>query len=119
MSTKPDACKTEADSDQTALSREVDRPPCPPRRQLLDFPDETLLEIFDYFDFDYDSHEPHAVAWFGECEDYYPIHNIKSLRLVCRRFCALASGLLVRDAHLDLSRESLARLQEISCHPVI
>ncbi|KAJ6783836.1 hypothetical protein PWT90_09109 [Aphanocladium album] len=45
--------------------------------------------------------------------------DIISARLVCRRFCNVASHFLVREISIGLDEASLARMEEISHHPTI
>lgn len=65
---------------------------------ILDLADELLMNIF------------------GHATDSADIRNI---RLTCRRFCSTSSHLLLDCLDVCLTSASLARAQEISCHPTI
>lgn len=65
---------------------------------ILDLADELLMNIF------------------GHATDSADIRNI---RLTCRRFCSTSSHLLLDCLDVCLTAASLARAQEISCHPTI
>ncbi|KAG6359341.1 hypothetical protein INS49_012862 [Diaporthe citri] len=65
---------------------------------ILDLADELLINIF------------------GHAKDSADIRNI---RLTCRRFCSTSSHLLLDCLDLCLTAASLARAQEISCHPIV
>ncbi|KAF7864244.1 uncharacterized protein EAF02_010212 [Botrytis sinoallii] len=47
------------------------------------------------------------------------VKTIQSLRLVCRRFCNVASPFLLPTVRVELDAQSLARLDMISRHPTI
>ncbi|KAF7919874.1 uncharacterized protein EAE98_009108 [Botrytis deweyae] len=47
------------------------------------------------------------------------VKMIQSLRLVCRRFCNVASSFLLPTVRVELDAQSLARLDMISRHPTI
>lgn len=65
---------------------------------ILDLADELLMNIFD-----------HAAD----------SADIRNIRLTCRRFCGTSSHLLLDCLNVRLTPASLARAQEISCHPTI
>jgi len=110
------ASKAKVESAQAALRCCINRLSRPYLRSLnlLDLPDEILLEIFE-----------HLEDRFLECIERYPhcywtpSRDIKALRLTCRRICDISSQLLVRIVHLDFHPESVERLEEISRHPTI
>lgn len=104
------------------------------QRGVLDLPDELLLAIFEFVDgFDFDpssrSLALDRAPWCdGDHGDVPPpmyycgrtrVSDIKSVRLVCRRFNALASGLLVRLVRVYPTAASLAQFDAISRHPTI
>ncbi|KAK3986695.1 hypothetical protein QBC44DRAFT_134177 [Cladorrhinum sp. PSN332] len=82
-----------------ALQRKIDElwGPFSSGVQLLDMPDELLISIFEF------------------CSE----RDIRSCRLVCRRFCDLSSPMLLARVTVILQVDSLARLEEISHHPTI
>lgn len=65
---------------------------------ILDLADELLMNIFD-----------HAAD----------SSDIRNILLTCRRFCSTSSHLLLDCLNVRLTPASLARAQEISCHPTI
>ncbi|KFA69492.1 hypothetical protein S40285_05659 [Stachybotrys chlorohalonatus IBT 40285] len=72
---------------------------------LLDLPDEILASIFELA----------AEPWNDE---YHLSRDIANCRLACRTMCRLSSRFLLRSVAVDVRATSIARLQEISCHPV-
>ncbi|KAK4154570.1 hypothetical protein C8A00DRAFT_42643 [Chaetomidium leptoderma] len=101
--------KTKLDSIQGALRCCINELSRPYLRDLniLDLPDELLLEIFELVeDFDFDSR---FLYYDGPGRK-----DIKNTRLVCRRFCDVSSQLLVRLVRVNFDEPSLARLDEIS-----
>ncbi|KAL2256148.1 hypothetical protein VTK26DRAFT_2114 [Humicola hyalothermophila] len=76
---------------------------------ILDLPDELLLYVLELA-------EDTAIMSPGLRERTEVVQNI---RLVCRRFCALGSRLLVRRVQVALDEQSLAHLDEVSRHPGI
>ncbi|KAH6613517.1 hypothetical protein F5144DRAFT_596792 [Chaetomium tenue] len=87
--------------------------PYPRNLTILDLPNELLLEIFDHFTL-FCSEFPFR-GW------NYPRHkDLVNIRLVCRRFCELASQKLIPVVNVGLDEEqSLKRLEEISHHPTL
>ncbi|KAM7210954.1 hypothetical protein V8F06_013668 [Rhypophila decipiens] len=84
---------------------------------ILDLPDELLLEIFEWVE-DFNPNYPFtSLRLYGR--DRRDINDIRNCRLVCRRFNAVSSQLLVRIVPVALTEQSLARFEEISRHPVI
>ncbi len=91
------------------------------RLSILDLPDEILLLIFDLvecFDLAWvENQDPQSSSshYFGPGRE-----DIKAARLVCRRFCAVASKMLVRLVRVTPSNpDSVERLAAISRHPAI
>ncbi|KEY72829.1 hypothetical protein S7711_04417 [Stachybotrys chartarum IBT 7711] len=72
---------------------------------LLDLPDEILAPIFEFA----------AEPWN---EEHHLSREIANCRLACRALCRLSSRFLLRSVAVDVRATSIARLQEISCHPV-
>jgi hypothetical protein len=87
-----------------------------PAHNILDFPAEILLSIFEHVEgWDGDA-SPHRPVWHGTRRN---IGDIRNTRLVCRRFCNVISQLLVRVVRVGADRASLERLDRISRHPTI
>ena len=85
---------------------------------ILDLPDELLLAIFEFVEGIDLTWTVRPAPWLN-ADDFRQVRDIKNTRLVCRRFAAISSQLLVRIVRVDLTEPSLARLEEISRHPVI
>ncbi|KUI68737.1 hypothetical protein VM1G_04077 [Cytospora mali] len=81
---------------------------------VLDLPDEILIDIFDFAKGRYES-RLHFFFDIG-CTD---VTTIKNIRLTCRRFNHTASHLLLAYVDVCLSPSSLAHLKKVSLHPVI
>ncbi|KAK1489278.1 hypothetical protein CCUS01_03323 [Colletotrichum cuscutae] len=62
---------------------------------------------------DHDPWDSREHQWTGDNRD------IKNLRLTCRALCLIASKHLIRQITVDMTAESLLRLQQISEHPQI
>lgn len=75
---------------------------------ILDLPDELLLDIFELVE--------SSLVFSPE---FSTRKDIQNTRLVCRRFCDLSSPLLVRAVPVNFHEQSLARLDEISRNPNI
>ncbi|KAK3306241.1 uncharacterized protein B0T15DRAFT_557105 [Chaetomium strumarium] len=99
-------------SDLRRLINELSRPYLR-RLNILNLPDELLLEIFEYLEL-LDVIEPVAPPLIRRRGN-----EIKNTRLVCRRFCQLSSSLHLRVVRVSFTEASLARLEEISRHPTI
>ncbi|KAK3902914.1 hypothetical protein C8A05DRAFT_15096 [Staphylotrichum tortipilum] len=88
-------------------------------QRLLDLPDELLLTIFETMGpatiRNLDDDVPPPMYYCGRTS----APDIRSIRLVCRRFSELAAGLLVRLVRVYPTGESLARFDAISRHPTI
>ncbi|ROW00425.1 hypothetical protein VPNG_07936 [Cytospora leucostoma] len=83
-------------------------------RKILSLPDELLVEIFDAVKTYKPANGAQHASFASSPED------ISNLRLVCRRFEACSSHLLVHYVRLDgINTESLERLEAISRHPTI
>ncbi|KAJ4291419.1 hypothetical protein N0V88_006012 [Collariella sp. IMI 366227] len=111
---KMNASKTKLMPLQSGLRARINRLSRPHLGNLniLDLPDEILLEIFELVEgFDLDHSYP---GYFGASRN-----DIKNSRLVCRRFCDVSSQLLVRLVRVRFDEPSLARLEAISRHPAI
>jgi len=85
---------------------------------ILDFPDEILMNIFYYVSKDI---RPSfgALSFRTANGPSYMTRYIQNVRLTCRRFCATSSHLLIDYVGLTLEPKSLARLVKISQHPTI
>ncbi|KKY34000.1 hypothetical protein UCDDA912_g06031 [Diaporthe ampelina] len=85
-----------------------------PSRSILSLPNELLIEIFSSVKTHNPANEAHHTSFASSSED------IANVRLVCRRFAALSSELLVHYIRLDgINSASLEKLEAISMHPVI
>lgn len=82
---------------------------------ILDLPDEILLEIFEHVE-DFDANFPFPHEDFLRDDER---EDVRSLRLVCRRFADASSQLLVRVVRVHANEPSIARLEAISRHPTI
>jgi hypothetical protein len=111
------ASKTELEGTQSALRHIINTLSRPHLRNLniLDLPDEILLEIFEHVE-DLKFHPPYSELLYYVDEGR---EDIRNTRLVCRRFCNVNSQLLVRLVRVNPNKASLARLEEISRHPTI
>ncbi|KXX76214.1 hypothetical protein MMYC01_205528 [Madurella mycetomatis] len=111
---KANASKMELTGIQDALRCGINELSRPSLRSLsiLDLPDEILLQIFEMVE-DPTPYLP-SLCYFGPGRQ-----DIKSARLVCRRFCHVSSELLVRLVRVSFNEPSLVRLEEISRHPTI
>ena len=87
---------------------------------ILDLPEEILHDIFDHF-----SHKPHYgnpvkigfhKRFVDEEDDFNALQNV---RLVCRRFCGVASPLLVPVVNAYINSESLSRIDMLTKNPLI
>lgn len=81
---------------------------------ILSLPDELLIEIFSAVKTFNPANKAHHTYFASSSRD------IANVRLVCRRFAACSSHLLVHYVRLDgINSESLEKLEAISSHPVI
>ena len=78
---------------------------------ILDLPNEILIRVFA-------SLGPLHTSTI-ELTPNPAATDIGSVRLTCRRFCALGSDLLLPTLLVEISPESLRRLEEVSQHPLI
>jgi hypothetical protein len=92
---------------------EISRPTLRPLR-ILDMPDEILIKIFGYVR-GWQPEQPDEL-WFSEYGK--GVHEVKNLRLTCRRFCGTSSHLL-HFFRVEINTESFNRAQEIIVHPTI
>lgn len=79
---------------------------------ILDMPDEILLRTFEFvegYDFERDEDPGGSDGRTA----------IKNSRLVCHKLCNVSSQRLVRLVRISFSESSLARLEQIACHPTI
>ncbi|RYP53946.1 hypothetical protein DL768_001168 [Monosporascus sp. mg162] len=111
---KVNASKTKFEGIRNALRCCINKLSRPYLRSLniLDFPDEILLKIFELAE---DLHFDSPFLYYGDAGR----KDIQNTRLVCRRFCNVSSQLLVRLVRVKFNEPSLARLEEISRHPTI
>lgn len=82
--------------------------------QILDMPDEILMEIFSYLKSD---NEPGICSYQHSRPTIVPV--ITQLRLTCRRFCATSSHLLLPYLSVECNSSSLAHFEEVSHHKTI
>ncbi|KAK7031994.1 hypothetical protein R3P38DRAFT_2926371 [Favolaschia claudopus] len=89
--------------------------------KILDFPNELLFRIFAEVlpnpvgapeDFDY-------TALREQSREDGHVQAVQTLRLTCARFCEVSSELLIIHLDLDISPDSLSRLERIASHPTI
>ncbi|EWY80969.1 hypothetical protein FOYG_15261 [Fusarium oxysporum NRRL 32931] len=80
-----------------------------PAASINSTPPELLQHIFNLLLLARDPDEPTAAR----------VHNIRSLRLTCRRFCELASPLLIPEISVSMTETSLERLKNVSRHQLI
>lgn len=81
---------------------------------ILSLPNELLIEIFSAVKSYNPANRAQHTSFASSSED------IANVRLVCRRFAACSSHLLVHYVRLDgINSESLDKLEAISRHPVI
>jgi hypothetical protein len=89
---------------------------------ILRLPTEILRDIFDRFQEGPNVNDPRDLEkYFGYAEATALEHRktVRVLRLVCRRFCQLASPLLFPTVTVGLDQESLDRVDAISRNPLI
>ncbi|KAF4625105.1 hypothetical protein G7Y89_g13064 [Cudoniella acicularis] len=79
---------------------------------ILDMPDEILRIIFEHVR-DFQPPKDHFMDYNGR------VREIQNVRLTCQRFCSTSSHLLLHYVRVELNPSSLARLEEISRHPII
>ncbi|KAI1160540.1 hypothetical protein F5B18DRAFT_632153 [Nemania serpens] len=100
------------DSTRTIIQDRV-RPKIRPLN-ILDLPDELLIGIFDYV--------KGRTGIYGLYFFDYPLGDVTAItntRLTCRRFYETSSHLLVHHIRVDMTRSSLAHLDEVSRHPSV
>ncbi|KAI1325435.1 hypothetical protein F5Y16DRAFT_401435 [Xylariaceae sp. FL0255] len=119
-STEPMTLITNADAgDEGALTLSPDKAnavvdPSSRHKSIIDVPNEILIEILSYFDF-----ETHIYSPSGYDPKSPHIDAIKNLRLTCRKLSLIASEFLLDFVHVEPSEESLHRLECIANHPMI
>lgn len=96
------------------------------RLSVLDLPDDILCEIFDSFANSWLYHDSGEIdvgyrGWANHEQDIDDnnFRAIQSTRLVCRRFCQIASPLLVPVLRAQISSESLRRIDNLTRNPQI
>ncbi|POS72473.1 hypothetical protein DHEL01_v209134 [Diaporthe helianthi] len=83
-------------------------------KSILSLPDELLIEIFSAVKTQNPTNKAQHSSFASSSRD------VASVRLVCKRFQACSSHLLVHYIKVDgINTESLERLEAISKHPVI
>ncbi|KAI8954135.1 hypothetical protein F4801DRAFT_596194 [Xylaria longipes] len=82
--------------------------------RILDLPNELLVRIFEYVKGDTGIDELHFYNFVSRTSN-----EIRNIRLTCRRFHATSSHLLLPFIKVNITRPSLARLDEVSRHPSI
>lgn len=89
----------------------------PQSRQLLGFPEEILIQIFQAV---HDT-PPDSNRQNDEERARYDqgTRDIQSIRLTCRKFNRLSSEFLIKFVGVDISENSLTRLQSIMEQPAI
>ncbi|KAF4959427.1 hypothetical protein FGADI_1648 [Fusarium gaditjirri] len=80
-----------------------------PAASINSTPPELLQRIFNFLLYARDLDEPTAAR----------VNDIGSLRLICRRFCQLASPLLIPEISVSMTEASLKRLKNVSSHQLI
>ncbi|KAG7406469.1 hypothetical protein Forpe1208_v013670 [Fusarium oxysporum f. sp. rapae] len=80
-----------------------------PAASINSTPPELLQRIFNFLLHARDPDEPTAAR----------VDDISSLRLTCRRFCQLASPLLIPEISYSMTEASLERLKNVSSHESI
>lgn len=83
---------------------------------ILDLPGEVLSEAFAHVRGPLALHKEDSSVFECKNESSTPIKNV---RLVCRRFHDAGTHLLLRYVRVDMDPESIARLLEISRHPIL
>lgn len=88
------------------------------RINLLKLPDEIILQIFQQV------HDTPTPASSREGQEEWTCYDrgtrdIQSIRLTCRKFNRIGSEFLIKFVGVDVSAESLGRLQDIMRHPTI
>ena len=81
---------------------------------ILNLPDELLMQIFKYVRGGLDDHDLYFFDYTGG-----DVGQVKALRQVCRRFRNTSSHLLLRSVKVNMTRPSIAHLEEVSRQPVI
>jgi hypothetical protein len=81
-------------------------------RNILELPDEILIEIFKHVK-DYPRHLPYEARLIS------PPGHVKDIRLTCRRFCNTSSHLLLDLVCVEMTPQSLAQFEDISRHLLI
>ncbi|KAI1073881.1 hypothetical protein F5B20DRAFT_565748 [Whalleya microplaca] len=96
-----------------SLQRRSQRP-----LHILHLPDEILTQIFTCARGESDLDKPLKLG-VAKFEEGRGPQEIKNIRLVCRRFYEASSRLLVTAVSVSMHSSSLARLDEISRHPLV
>ncbi|KAK4442830.1 hypothetical protein QBC34DRAFT_223738 [Podospora aff. communis PSN243] len=86
----------------------------PRRLNILDLPDDVLFDIFDCL-----GTVPSVAQFYWEPEDHDVFKAMQNMRLVCRRFCARASRLLVPELRVNISPESIQCAHKLTQNPDI
>lgn len=88
------------------------------RINLLELPDEVILQIFQQV---HDTPTPTSSREGQEEWTRYDrgTRDIQNIRLTCREFNRIGSEFLIKFVGVDVSPESLGRLQQIMRHPTI
>jgi hypothetical protein len=85
-----------------------------PPTSILSLPDELLVEIFSAVKTHNPANKAHHTSFASSSGD------IANVRLVCRRWAACSSHLLLHYIRLDgINSESLEKLEAVSRHPII
>lgn len=78
---------------------------------ILDFPNEILYAIIDAMD-------KTPLRYYHTRSDMSS-NPVINFRMTCKRFCDIASHLLVRSVKVNFTEASISHLEEISEHPTI
>lgn len=110
------AIRVDLEHQRNSIRAEINARARPRLRPLkvVDLPDELLLRVFEYVRGDiYDADTLFSGPERGDTG------QIKKLRLTCRRFRDTSSRLLLQYIKVHVTKQSLARLEEVSRHPSI
>ncbi|KAJ4414011.1 hypothetical protein N0V82_008181 [Gnomoniopsis sp. IMI 355080] len=84
---------------------------------IFGLPDEILVTTFAAVRGDPPELDARSGFWESRLE--YGTRDIQNVRLTCRRFYNTSSKFLIAAVSVEATYESLARLEEISSHPII
>lgn len=87
---------------------------------ICDLPAEILQHIFAYFrsQVNFSNRDDESLLRFDP-DGKHDTESIQNIRLTCRLFCNVSSHLLLPRTKVTINSASVARLEEISQHPII